>query len=321
MVGCEWISPGSEMVCSRRPFVNPRVAIVLVNYNRAADTIACVRSLQLCTYAGLQILLIDNGSTDDSIAVIRGALADVPCHATGRNLGFTGGCNFALTVMGDDQPRYLVLLNNDTLVEPGFLEPLVDAMERDPSIGAAGGTICYHPDIERVWYAGGNFSYLRGSGFSWGYGRLLEELPDRSSAEVTFISGCLLMTRMSIVRDIGLLDDRFCMYLEDAELCLRLLSRGHRLVWVRNSRIFHKVHHAGNKPLPLYFSVRNRLLLLRLRVTGWRRYAGMGYVLLTTIIKIIPWAITRPDLMRAARAAIADFMKGRFFEGRGFSVR
>jgi GT2 family glycosyltransferase len=298
-----------------------RVAAVIVNYNRADDTIACIRSLVESTYAGVQVLLIDNGSTDTSVASFRRDLSEVTCHETGRNLGFTGGCNFALTLLQEDPPEYVLLLNNDTLVDPGFLAPLVDAMEQDRTIGAAGGTICYHPETERVWYAGGSFSFWRGSGFSWGYGQLLRDLPDREGAEVTFISGCLLLVRMSIVRQIGLLDDRFCMYLEDADLCLRLLAAGHRLVWVRGARVYHKVHHAGNKPLPLYFSVRNRLLILRLRAGGWRRFTGMSYVLLTTLVKMMIWRFSRRDLYRAARFGIEDFLRGRLHEGRGFTVR
>ena len=298
----------------------PRVSAVIVNFNRPDDTIECVRSLLASGYPDLTVLLIDNGSTDDSLAKLRRELPAVEVHETGRNLGFTGGNNFGFEKLRQDLPEYVLLLNNDTVVEEGFLAPLVAALEHDSTIAAAGGTVCYYPEKERVWYAGGRFTFWRGSAFAPAYRQPYDALPPDAVSGVTFITGCLMLLRSEALLQTGFLDDRFCMYLEDAELSLRLLRAGHRLVYVRGSRIYHKVHHAGNKPLPLYFSVRNRLLILDLYFSGWRRLVGTLYVLMTTSAKMILWWFARKDLFRAGAWGIEDYFKSNFGEGRGFTV-
>ena len=163
---------------------------------------------------------------------------------------------------------------------------MVNALKRAPRAAAATGTIFYHDDTSRVWYGGGRIIPWRASGFS-------EHLNERrrpdelgSTRRVTFISGCLMLLRASVLEAMGGFDERFFMYLEDVDLCSRLSGAGHELLYVPQSHIQHKVGKGGHRPYALYFMVRNRLLFL----SGWKRpperWGGMAYLYGTVAVEI-----------------------------------
>jgi GT2 family glycosyltransferase len=299
----------------------PGVCVMLIHYNRPQETIDCIQSLMNCGFPSLRIQVVDNGSTDNSLETLRRQFKDVEFVATGKNLGFTGASNFGFDLLKKNPPEYLLLLNNDTEVEPGFLDPLLRAAEQDDHAGACVSTVCYYEDKEELWYAGGEFKFWRGSGFSRGEGVRFSDLRGMENTEVSFATGCALLIRMSALKKNVLLDDRFFLYLEDADLSLRLREAGYRLVYVPASRIYHKVHHAGDKPRPLYYSTRNRLLILRLHFKGWRRLAGMGYVLLSVAAKTPGWWFRRRDLFWAGTSGVWDYFRGNLHEGRGLKLR
>lgn len=297
--------------------MRPSVTAILVSFNRAEDTLACLRSLSKCTYQRLEILVVDNGSTDGSEASVRDCFPAVQVLQTGRNLGFSGGNNAGISRALQVEPDYVLLINNDTLVEPDFLDHMVDAMEARPDAGAAGGTICYYPDTERIWYAGGKFTSWRASSFSFHVDEPVERVRDRDVQVVTFITGCLMLIRASALRRVGFFDERFFMYLEDAELSLRFVEARYRLLYVPKARIYHRIQHQGDRPLPLYFGMRNRLLLIKLKTRGVKRVVACTYLLLTACAKMTVWRIRKPDLYAAAKLGIQDYFGNVFHEGHG----
>lgn len=298
----------------------PLVAVVLLNYRRAGDTLECVRALERCGYQSLKLVVVDNGSGDDSERLFRASFPDHDVVQTGTNLGFAAGNNVGIRHAMQLNPAYILILNNDTEVSAGFLEPLVDAMERTPDAAAATGTIYLHSDPDRIWYGGGRIIPWRASGFSDHLNERLrpEELGD--VRPVSFMSGCMMLLRSSVLRAVGAFDARYFMYVEDVEFCSRLARAGHRLLYVPGSTIRHKVGSSDLRPYALYYMVRNRLLFLR----GWssplQRWAGMAYLHVTMLAKSIVWSFGRPELRRAVRAGIADYHRGRFNEGRGLNL-
>jgi GT2 family glycosyltransferase len=300
----------------------PKVAVVIVNYNRVQDTIECLNSLKECAYTNLKIILVDNGSTDDSENIIRKVHADITIIQAGRNLGFCAGNNlgiqYALSL--PDCPTFILLLNNDTLVESAFLSPLVEAMEQDFQAGAAGGTICYYPEKEKIWYAGGKFNFWRASSFSDHEGEEYSKIIEFGEQQTTFITGCMILIRSEVLSKVGLLDEKYFMYFEDAEYSLRLIKHGFHLLYVPQSRIYHKIENRATQPLSLYFSVRNRLLFINKVTDGSSRVIAKIYFYVVTIIKMMNWGIRKPELYNAARYALVDYHKGIFYEGRGLSL-
>lgn len=125
---------------------NPSVAIIIVNWNNANDTIDCIQNLQKISYDNFKVFLIDNGSSDDSVQGLKLIKEDrLELIETGKNLGFSGGNNVGIKKALEKKFDYVLLLNNDTTVEPNFLDELMRVAESDEKIGVVGSKIYFHP--------------------------------------------------------------------------------------------------------------------------------------------------------------------------------
>lgn len=242
-----------------------RVQILLLNWNGWRDTIDCLRSVYELAYPNFGLVVCDNGSGDGSLDRIRewaehpsrhprigtvvqidrqGAetgspTADLVLIQTGDNLGFAGGNNVGLRyLLRRDECEYIWLLNNDTVVAPDTLDVLVAHADRDPVMGAVGGTLLMQqPDV--VQDAGGLSSSWHGMSRAIGAGQRARDLP-AEPARLDYVSGGCLLVRVAAVRQIGLLDERFFMYSEDADWGIRLRRAGFRLAVSLQARVWHK---------------------------------------------------------------------------------
>lgn len=293
----------------------PQVAIIVLNWNRPDDTLACLASLSRLDYVAYQLIVVDNGSSDNSVAAIRAAYPQVTLLETGDNLGYVGGNNIGLQHAQAIGADYALLLNNDTEVAPDLLRLLVAATEADPAIGVAGPTIYYSDRPDVIWSAGGAIDWKRGSTRMIG----LNE-PDRgqfgsSSRSVDFVTGCALLIRMSVVEQVGMLDSRFFAYYEEVEWCVRIAQAGFKIVHVPQAKVWHKISlsEQGASPTIRYYMTRNQLLFLKATQAGWQAWGHTGLDYVRTLIS---WSV-RPKWrhMRAQRdamwRAIADYFAGR----------
>ncbi len=167
---------------------DPPVSIIVVNWNNAADTIACVRSCNLLQYDRYDILVVDNGSTDGSIALLRGAFSDSPrvtVMDARANLGFAGGNNLAIQRALDGGASFVWLLNNDTEVEARSLGALVDAALRHPECGMIGSKIYLFDPTDVLWWAGGEVDLSDGHSWHVGEGERDEDSTTRSDEPAT----------------------------------------------------------------------------------------------------------------------------------------
>ncbi len=297
--------------------MRPLVGVIILNFNRASDTIECVESLQTCSYQNMLIWVVDNGSTDGSENILRGRLRGIELFQTGSNLGFAAGNNWAFNKIKGRKCKYLLLLNNDTLVDPLFLEKLVDELENNQQAAVAGGTIFEYSDKDRVWYAGGTFEFWRATCTSRIAGKAREDICFGNNIEVTFVTGCLFLLRVEALKDQKLFDPRFFMYFEDCELSIRLHQSGNKLIYVPQAIIYHKVAHGGTTPFTLYFGVRNRFLFLDLVSNGFERFVGHTYLYFVFSVKALWWIVTAPRLAMAVAYGWFDYIKGNFEMGRG----
>jgi GT2 family glycosyltransferase len=293
------------------------VVVTVLNFNRAHDTIECVQSLRACHFNPLEIVVIDNGSTDGSLELLRHELVDVEIISTGRNLGYTGGVNFSFGTARKKNPSYILVINNDTVVKPDFLNHLVDAMENNKDAVAAGGTIYYHYDKTKVWYAGGRLIRWRGLAVHNHKNQSLDPSLLNGVENVTFITGCLMLFRVSALNAIGIEDERFFMYLDDIEYSARIIARGYKMLYVPKAVIYHKIMSEEQNPFKVYFSVRNRLLFINVSLSGAVKYFAIFYYLSIISVKLLVWKITSPRLFIAASSGLKDYFAGEFYEGRG----
>lgn len=294
----------------------PHVIIILVNWNGKKDTLACLQSLRQVSYPVFQVLVVDNGSADDSTAVIKTSFPEVNLIETGKNLGFVGGNNLGLEYARGAGADYALLLNNDTEVEPDFLTHLVDALEADPGAGIAGPSIYYYDQPQVLWSAGGRIDWRRGVTEMIAMGS-----PDAGSLgtqprRVDFVTGCALLIKMVAVEKAGMLDPRFFAYYEETEWCVRAARHGFGIIQVPASKIWHKITPAAREASPLvhYYMTRNRLLFLRVSgasAAAWLN-TGLEYARTLASWTVRPkWRGKAPQ-RRAMLQAIRDYRAGRF---------
>jgi GT2 family glycosyltransferase len=301
--------------------MSPKVTAVILNFDTTDDTVACVRSLQRVAYDGLRILVVDNGSPAGGEERLRSELPGVEVRNTGRNLGYTGGINAGFRLAADPPADYLLVLNPDTEVDPGFLAPLVDAMEADPDAAIAGGTIYALHDRTRIWYAGGRLVPWRGLAVHLHQDEVRPVAALGKPRQVSFVTGCLALHRVSLLPRIGEQDERFFLYLDDVELSARVLKRGYRLLYVPRSVVYHRTLGGRDSRLKLYYSVRNRLLLIDAALAGPVRHVARLYFVAAIAAKLAAWSLVRRPFLEAALAGLADYRRGMFYEGRGSRFR
>ncbi len=261
----------------------PAVSIIVVNWNGLADTRECLESLSRITYPGARVIVVDNGSREDEAHALRAEFPAFEVVAAGANLGFTGGNNLGIGRALADGAEYVLCLNNDTVVDPGFLEPLVAALEEDPRRALASSHIFLHAEPERTWYFGASVSFraemLPQGAPAWHlYPEERGPFPD-APFETEVATGCVLLARADVLRELGGFDDRYFAYYEDVDLSLRAVKQGYVNVVVPASRVRHKVGRStggGMSPGLLFYSVRNAALLAEAHAPGGPR-AGRAF--------------------------------------------
>jgi GT2 family glycosyltransferase len=252
----------------------PPIGCILLNWNGWQDTIDCINALKECTYPHVTIIVVDNGSTNDSVARIRAAFPDMLLLESGENLGFAGGNNLGIRYALAHGAEYLWLLNNDTKPAPDALSALVAKALTDRSIGAV-ASICYYADAPskvQAW-AGARVNL-------WiGYGR--NTTVPHSDDWFHSLNGTSMLIARTAIEDVGALDEGFFLYWEDTEFCLRLRKRGWRIAAAPDSRVLHKVNAStgGNKLILDRFQTASVLRLLRLHSAA----PGLASLLFLTV--------------------------------------
>ena len=242
---------------------SPSVAIIIVNWNGKADTLACLASLRQDSYENKRIIIVDNASRDDSVAAIRTAYPEVDILAQTANLGFTGGNNIAIEYALSSEAQYVYLLNNDTIVEPDALSRLVAAAEANPDFGLLTPVIHYHEPAQAIWFGGSRINLSEGIAV---HDNSHPPHPTDPLIEVPWASGCAMLARGELMQTLGGFDNRFFLNCEDIDLCLRIKNMDLKIGMVPGARIEHKVGRAFAvaSGVGVYYHTRNSLLLVRL---------------------------------------------------------
>ena len=249
----------------------PRLAIVVLNWNGRADTLECLASLGRIDYSNFDVILVDNGSVDGTVEAVKEHFPAVKVMENGVNLGFAEGNNRGVASALEGGADFVLLLNNDTTVDPDLLTALAEGAERFPRAGIYGPKIYYHAEPKRIWYAGGYWDPHSLSFGERGAGAVDEGQFDTLS-ETEWVIGCAMLVRAEVFRKIGGLESKFFLNNEEIDFCSRARRAGFSCVFVPAARVWHKISASfggENSPLKEYFSARNRLL--------WAsRNAGIG---------------------------------------------
>lgn len=243
----------------------PRVDIVILNWNGRDDTLACLESVARIDYPNYRVIVADNGSGDGSVDAIRLAYPDVHVIENRANLGFAAGNNSAIAHALESGAEFVLLLNNDTVVDLAVLSAFVDASKRMPHGGVFGAKIYYYGDKQKLWYAGGYWNAQTLSFNEHGAGELDHGQFD-TLTETEWVIGCAMFVRAEVFRKVGLLEPSYFLNNEEIDFCSRAKRAGFACVYVPAARLWHKISVSfggEDSPLKEYFSARNRLLWAR----------------------------------------------------------
>jgi GT2 family glycosyltransferase len=237
----------------------PLVGVIVLNWNNLLDTLECVESVRSSDYVNLAIWVVDNYSDEDPTLELNAKYPEVSVLRTAKNLGYAGGNNAGVRAAIDRGAAYIFLLNNDAVVAPDCVRRLVEAAEADRRIGMATPTVFHYDRRSEVYWDGGFVDWKSG-----------DVRHDSSSLPVAggitwaeWLNGCSLFVRVSAIRDIGLLDERYFLYFEDADWSVRAGRRGWTNAVVSKARAWHKVAASSGgfaNPVMRFYFFRNRYL-------------------------------------------------------------
>lgn len=303
----------------------PLVYIVIINWNQPEMTKECLESLAKTNYSPYKVLVVDNGSTDDSVTSIRAAFPETIMLETGENLGYSEGNNVGIQLALEQGAEYLLLLNNDTTVDPHMLGQMVKMAQSEANIGIIGPTQYYFDLPDTIWGAANYVEWSTGEPRRSRMGEVVgngqHALDDTKPIEADYIDTCAALVRREVFEQVGLLDGRYFINYDDADLGLRARRAGFRVIYLPQASMWHKVSASMGQASPgtTYYMTRNLLLLFRSHGTGFKRTVAILRIVLSTLRTIVAWTLkpqyANKDYRRRRNAnmlALRDFFLGRF---------
>lgn len=290
--------------------------IVTVCYNSEKETEKCIKSLLKVDRKDFEIsvLVIDNGckvsftSSENKVHVVRSE----------KNLGFSGGNNLGITYALSRGADFVLLINNDTIADPKLLVSLFQAYKTESNVGIACPKIYFERGhefhIEKyskeekgsvIWFAGGGIDWKN----SISYHRGVDEVDKGQyeiSEDITFSTGCCMLIPRAILKQVGMFDDRYYLYFEDADLSVRMIKSGYRILYVPSAKLWHAnaASSGSGSELHDYYLTRNKLLF------------GMKYSPLRTKFALVRESIRLLLFGRPwQRRGVIDFYLGRLGKG------
>jgi hypothetical protein len=295
--------------------MNKKIYIILVNYNSYQDTIECIESLKQINFDSYKIIIVDNASTDESVnKLINYADDRLVLLRSNKNLGFSGGNNIGIKYALDDGADYVLLLNNDTIVEPDFLQNMVETAENDKEIGIVGCKIKYNGDRNLLWFAGGQVNWFKFLGEHFGKRELDDGKYDKL-IEVSFVTGCCMLIKREVIEKVGMLPDEYFMYFEDVDFCVRVQEAGFKIIYEPKAVIYHKIGISSGgeeSPFSIKWSTRNRIYFMhkfKYRVSRPQFLISNIFFYTTRLVRVIQYYL-KGDKKRAI-AIIEGIKEGR----------
>jgi GT2 family glycosyltransferase len=254
----------------RCEITEPKVVIVVLNWNGKRMTVECIESVKKIGYGNYEILLVDNGSKDGSQECFRSRYPEIELLENKANLGFAEGTNIGIQRAIGERADYILLLNNDTTVDENFLSELVNVAEHDSRIGFVGPKVYYYNCRGRrdvIAFAGGRINMWIGKARNLG-----EREEDRGqyddTKQMSYVEGSCLLVKTEVVQRIGLLDSTLFAYWEEVDWCMRGNRAGYTSVFVPSAKIWHKVAASSGRVGNTYYFTRNLFWFMKKHATG-----------------------------------------------------
>ncbi len=299
-----------------------KIFIVILNFNGWNNTISCLKSLEkidIPVATQIEIVVIDNGSENDSVKKIKEKMPKSKLIEIKENLGFTGGNNFGIKYAIDNGTDYIVILNNDTRADKDMIKNLYESIKDDDRAGSVLPKIYFEKGYEFhkgryrkeelgrvIWYTGGIMDWGNLIGKNRGVDEVDSGQYDRRE-EIELATGCCFMIRSDVLKKVGMFNEKYFLYYEDSELSERIKRAGYKIIYEPSAVLWHKnAESSGGSGSDLqdYYITRNRLLF------------GMTYAPLRTKIALIRESLGLLTTGRKwQKKGVRDFFLGKF--GRG----
>ncbi len=284
----------------------PKVVIVILNWNGKHLTVECLESLLKIDYSNYEILVVDNGSTDGSQEYFRGRYQRVGLLENEENLGFAEGSNVGIRRAVDCQADYILLLNNDTVTHERFLSELVRVAESDSKIGFVGPKIYFydcHGRRDIIWCAGGRINLWIGKGLNIGK-REKDTGQYEEIKTVDWVPGTCLLARREVVQRIGLLDSTFFAYMEEIDWCVRGYRAGYTSMFAPKAKIWHRVTASGGTFRYRYYLTRNQFWFMQKHASKRQYLSFLAYFF------FVQFWISTTRIILSSRPTLLCFFKG-----------
>jgi len=349
--------------------MNSKSSIIILNWNGWEDTIECLESLYQITYPNYNVIVVDNGSEDDSIVKIKEycegkiefeskffeyspgnkpikiieytreeaeagggkekKIKDLPSNRklilikNEKNYGFAEGNNigmrYALRALN---PDYVLLLNNDTVVDKEFLSELVKVGKVDEKVGIVGPKIYYYDEPNKIWFAGGKINRRLGKTKHLGVHKV-DKRQFESIKKVDYIAGCAFLVKDEVFDKIGLLDKEYFCYFEDLDFCVRAQKEQYYCSYIPKAKIWHKVSQSGGGRIghiSLYYNTRNRALFMKNNAPLFDRICFFPFYLIRFVLIPFTYCMLKLKIREclAILQGFFDFLGGRSGKAKNF---
>jgi hypothetical protein len=285
---------------------NPRAPyplhVVVLNWNLPDETIACVDSVRASSVSDIEIIIVDNGSADRSVERFQERFGDaVRIIENAENLGFAAGVNVGIREALAAGAESVLVLNNDTFVDADMICRLASLAAQSPRSGVIGPVIYYYDRPQRVWRFGDREYRWLPVPLQLQEGALSRA--DQKPFRLDYVTACGMLIRRQVFEEIGLFDERYFMYFEDADFCRRAREAGYEVWCVPQARMWHKVSLSASKQKPAmrYAEAWGRAQFYRRHPHGFSRAATSAYLLVqsavTTLRDVLSgdWDLIKPQ--------------------------
>lgn len=263
-----------------------KVGIVILNYNGAKFQNDTIRTVLDMDYRDYEIVLVDNNSKDNSVALAMDAFGDrITLLQQSDNYGFAKGNNIGIQYCIDRGMEYVLLLNNDVEVHKSMLSELMEYANESTVVVPK--TYFFEPG-NMLWYAGGTMDWKKLESVHYGIGQIDDGSYDEVK-EVTFASGCCMLVPTAVFKRIGMLDEILFMYWEDADFCARLMDAGCRIIYNPKAVLWHKVSSSSggtDSRLSVYYMTRNKLYIMK-KYKDKVSFGAKAFSLIKDVAKVI----------------------------------
>lgn len=279
----------------------PKVFIVVLNFNGRDVIKRCLNSVFKSDYPDFEVVLVDNNSSDDSFSIARANFSRAHFIKNEENLGFSTGNNVGIRFALERRADFVFLLNNDTEMEPDCLTRLVEAAEKIGRDVGIVSPVIFRGDSREVWFSGGRINWLRMKTEHYG------AMKTKEFYESGFISGCAMLVRREVFKTIGLLDEDFFLYWEDADFSFRAKRAGFKNYIISSAWLYHFEKSEERLKNKTYWLVISGLVFFKKNTVWWLKFWIVPYVFARRIKNWLDVKFKKNEMAPVVQKAYKDF--------------